>query len=268
MSWTPITGDAAGGYFLTADDAEALIVRAKSADDNATPSGNGMIADVLARLYLLTGEDGYRARAEALIAAFAGEVAQNVFALATLLNANEMLQRGAQIVIVGPRAAPAARALLRAAYLAPAPRASSPSSSPTRPCPPGTPLSARGLVGGAPAAYVLRRPDLFGPPDHPRGPRGQPAARPAGESDDAGPHPRLADRSADRHGRGRGADRARMAPPAPVGRGMRCSTGPRNSSAPTSPARSMASTCRSRPAAATTTAPCGARCAKSRPAGR
>ena len=54
-----------GGYFLTADDAEALIVRTKSADDDATPSGNGLAAEALARLALVTGEARHRDRAEA-----------------------------------------------------------------------------------------------------------------------------------------------------------------------------------------------------------
>ena len=39
-----------GGYFFTADDAQDLIVRTKSAIDNATPSGNGIMVEVLARL--------------------------------------------------------------------------------------------------------------------------------------------------------------------------------------------------------------------------
>ena len=39
--------DAGGGYFFTADDAEALIIRTKSASDNATPAGNSVIACVL-----------------------------------------------------------------------------------------------------------------------------------------------------------------------------------------------------------------------------
>ncbi len=55
-----------GGYFFTADDAEGLIVRTRNAHDNATPSGNGVMAGVLARLFYVTGKDAYRARAEAL----------------------------------------------------------------------------------------------------------------------------------------------------------------------------------------------------------
>src|SRR5262249_18084611 len=38
-----------GGFFLAADDTPALIVRTKSAGDNATPSGNGVMVEVLAR---------------------------------------------------------------------------------------------------------------------------------------------------------------------------------------------------------------------------
>jgi uncharacterized protein YyaL (SSP411 family) len=60
--------DGRGGYFLSADDAERLIVRTKTAGDNATPSGNGTMLGVLARLWHLTGEAAYRDRADALVA--------------------------------------------------------------------------------------------------------------------------------------------------------------------------------------------------------
>ena len=59
--------DPAGGFFDTADDGEALVVRPKDVQDNATPSGNAMATTVLLRLAALTGEgryrDGGRARA-------------------------------------------------------------------------------------------------------------------------------------------------------------------------------------------------------------
>ncbi len=161
--------DEAGGYFLTADDAEALIVRTKSADDNATPSGNGMIADVLARLFLLTGEDGYRARAEALITAFSGEVSQNFYPLATLLNASEMLQQGTQIAIIGaPDAAPT-RALARAAHLAPVAARVIAVFAPDEALPAGHPAAGKGLVEGAPAAYVCVGPTCSLPQTTPAG---------------------------------------------------------------------------------------------------
>ena len=161
--------DPSGGYFLTADDAEALIVRTKSAEDNATPSGNGMIAEVLARLYLLTGEDFYRARAEALVTAFAGEVAQNFFALASLLNANEMLQRGTQIAIVGRRADAATRALMRTAGRAPVAARVIAVFAPDEALPTGHPAAGKGLLDGAPAAYVCIGPTCSLPQTTPEG---------------------------------------------------------------------------------------------------
>ena len=90
-----------GGYFFTADDAEALIIRTRTAADNATPAGNGTMAQVLARLHYMTGEDAYRERADAVIAAFTGDLAKNLLPYASLLCANEFLQCCTQIVIVG-----------------------------------------------------------------------------------------------------------------------------------------------------------------------
>ncbi len=45
----------AGGFYYTATDHEPLIARSKDAQDNATPSGNGMAATALLRLGRLTG---------------------------------------------------------------------------------------------------------------------------------------------------------------------------------------------------------------------
>ena len=50
----PNTG---GGYFLTADDTTDVITRAKTVADNAVPSGNSVMAEVLAKLFILTGND-------------------------------------------------------------------------------------------------------------------------------------------------------------------------------------------------------------------
>jgi uncharacterized protein YyaL (SSP411 family) len=52
--------DVPGGFFFTPDDGEQLIARYKHTRDNATPSGNGMAATALLKLYRLTGEDRWR----------------------------------------------------------------------------------------------------------------------------------------------------------------------------------------------------------------
>ena len=53
-----------GGFFDTADDAEMLVARPRSLEDNALPSGNAMAAVVLLRLAALTGEGRYADAAE------------------------------------------------------------------------------------------------------------------------------------------------------------------------------------------------------------
>ena len=105
-----------GGYFFTADDAEALIVRTKSAADNATPAGNSVMVANLARLYYLTGNTAYRDRADQTTTAFSGELAKNFFPYTALMNSAEFLQRGVQITIIGERDNPDCHDLLNAIY--------------------------------------------------------------------------------------------------------------------------------------------------------
>ena len=55
-----------GGYFLTADDAEGLIVRLASTRDDALPNPNAVMAQNLVRLSLLAGDEKYRERTDQL----------------------------------------------------------------------------------------------------------------------------------------------------------------------------------------------------------
>jgi uncharacterized protein YyaL (SSP411 family) len=57
-------GDPDGGFFDTADDAEALVARPRSLEDGALPSGNAMAVLVLLRIAALTGEGRYAEAAE------------------------------------------------------------------------------------------------------------------------------------------------------------------------------------------------------------
>ena len=102
----------AGGYFFTADDAEALIVRTKTAIDNATPSGNGTLVGVLARLALLTGDDAYRRRAESICRCFAEDAGHNPAAHAVLLLNADLIERAVQVTVLGARGDPACDALI------------------------------------------------------------------------------------------------------------------------------------------------------------
>jgi len=53
-----------GGFYFTSHDHEVLIQRNKVAQDNASPSGNGIAAQVLQQLALISGETKYSAAAE------------------------------------------------------------------------------------------------------------------------------------------------------------------------------------------------------------
>lgn len=143
-----------GGYFLTPAGATDLIVRSKSAFDAATPSGNGTMVEALARLWLTTGQDAYRERADEIVTAFSGEVQRNLLPLATLLNGAETLLDAVQLVVVGNPAA--AAPLLRAAATAPEPNLVLQIVLDGADLPPGHPAAGKSAIDDRPTAYVCR----------------------------------------------------------------------------------------------------------------
>ena len=91
-----------GGYYLAADDTGDLIVRTINALDDATPNANGTMVSNLMQLYLWTGEERYRMRAEAIVKGFGSALAKNVFSHTGLLTGVIDLLAPAHIVIVLP----------------------------------------------------------------------------------------------------------------------------------------------------------------------
>jgi len=94
--------DAEPGYYLSADDAEALIIRPRSLTDEATPSATAVMAQNLIRLWRLTGREIYRDDADAIIAAAGDAIAGNLFATAGLLNALDLRLGATDVVIIAP----------------------------------------------------------------------------------------------------------------------------------------------------------------------
>ena len=88
------------GYFLPADDAEALILRPRSSTDEATPSANSVMATNLVRLWRLTGDDAYRADADAILTA--APIAENLFAATGMLSALDLRLGAVDLVLVAP----------------------------------------------------------------------------------------------------------------------------------------------------------------------
>lgn len=103
-----------GGYFTVADDAEALIVRAKKLYGGALPSGNAYSLGNLVRLHRMTGAPAYLGRADALQRAFAGEIAEQPIAFpATLCALDFLFGPTREIVLSGDPEAEDTRAMLR-----------------------------------------------------------------------------------------------------------------------------------------------------------
>ncbi len=105
--------DADGAFFTAAADATDVPVRAKDAQDNAVPSGNGLLAEACALMWHATGEALHRATAEGILAAYAGGAEETPWGYAGLLVAADMLDRGAAVVVSGE--GEGAAALLREA---------------------------------------------------------------------------------------------------------------------------------------------------------
>jgi uncharacterized protein YyaL (SSP411 family) len=91
-----------GGYFLTADDAEGLVVRPASTSDDATPNPNAAAAENLIRLAALTGDHAWREKADRLFDGVLAAASDNLFQHAALLNALDMRLNAAEIVVTGP----------------------------------------------------------------------------------------------------------------------------------------------------------------------
>jgi uncharacterized protein YyaL (SSP411 family) len=108
--------EADGGFFFAADDAEALIVRAKDIQDGATPAGNSVALMNLVRLAEIQDRPDLREKAERTMQAMAGSVRQTPMGFDRLLLAvDTYFVPGTEVVIVGPAGLPETQALIRTA---------------------------------------------------------------------------------------------------------------------------------------------------------
>ncbi|MBI4989295.1 MAG: thioredoxin domain-containing protein [Rhodocyclales bacterium] len=95
--------DAAGGFWFTSHDHEALIHRVKTGHDNATPSGNGVAAHALQRLGHLTGDMRFLAAADRTLRLYYPDMERQPGGFASLIMAlEEALTPPAIVVLRGP----------------------------------------------------------------------------------------------------------------------------------------------------------------------
>ena len=179
-------GDGQGGFYDTAADDEPLIFRPAEPADNATPSGTFAVAAALLSYSALVGSARHRDAAEAALGVLPGIAARYPRAAGTGLAVAEAWLAGpSEIAVVGPPGDERTRALHQTALHAappgavlalgdgtvpagsapagPGPAGSAPAgSAPAGSVPAGSRasvplLAGRGLVNGAPAAYVCRQ---------------------------------------------------------------------------------------------------------------
>jgi uncharacterized protein YyaL (SSP411 family) len=100
-----------GGYYLTAADAEDLLLRPHATNDDATPNHNAVAAQNLIRLAAFAGDDQWRTKADTLIERILSSAGNSLFGQITLLNALDLRLGGAEIVVAGEAPALLAAAL-------------------------------------------------------------------------------------------------------------------------------------------------------------
>jgi uncharacterized protein YyaL (SSP411 family) len=147
--------DAAPGYFLSADDAEALIVRPKASTDEATPAATSLMTQNLVRLWRLTGNDDYVQDVDAILAATAATVANNLFASTALLGALDLRLGAVDVVIVRPAGASADTLLAAVRYRSTPNTILSVHDDSVR-LPTGHPAAGKTAIAGMATAYVCR----------------------------------------------------------------------------------------------------------------
>ena len=148
-----------GAYFFTANDAERLITRSKSPQDNALPSGNSVQALNLLRLAALYEREEYRAQAESIFRVCAPRLERTVGGFDRLLCAADFYTNApVQIAVIGSPGRADTQELVRAVHRQYLPNKviiHGPDPEPA-PAAKDTPplLVGRGSVNGTATAYV------------------------------------------------------------------------------------------------------------------
>jgi uncharacterized protein len=142
--------DERGGFFMSAADAEELVARKKDLEDQPTPAGNSMLAEVLLRLARIYGDDELEQRAVGVFRLVREALPRVPLAFGHVLSALDLhFSPPREIAIVGPPDSEVARAALRNfdpnAVVAFGPSDAVPL------------LAGKGLVDGKPAVYVCER---------------------------------------------------------------------------------------------------------------
>jgi uncharacterized protein YyaL (SSP411 family) len=96
----------AGGFYFTSSRGEKLVARTCDLHDGSVPAGNSVAAELMLRLWTLTGEDRYRKAADGVIERFAADAGARPYGASWFLAVLGRYRRGLRTVVaVGDRAA-------------------------------------------------------------------------------------------------------------------------------------------------------------------
>jgi uncharacterized protein YyaL (SSP411 family) len=161
QTWTRVLDEqfwdlAQGGYAFSQPTEEPVQVRIRTAFDNQTPAANGIMLEVLARLFYTTGEQAYSDRVNALVTAFAGDVPNAFLQMSTYLSGFEYCVLAIQVVIVGPNNDPRTHDLINAVLGRSLPNRLLMVVAPGEGLPAGHPVEGKTMQNGQPTAYVCQ----------------------------------------------------------------------------------------------------------------
>jgi uncharacterized protein YyaL (SSP411 family) len=145
-----------GGYFHTARDAHDLVVRTKPLHDGAVPSGNAVMAQVLARLHHLTGEAKWQERALSLLDAFSGVDPRFAPAMTGLLAGYDLLAHPVRVVVAGNPDSPYTDDFVSAMLEISLPNRVFSLLAPGSSLPANHPAFGKGMEGGKPTGYICK----------------------------------------------------------------------------------------------------------------
>ncbi|MCI0841614.1 MAG: thioredoxin domain-containing protein, partial [Chloroflexi bacterium] len=150
--------DTTGLFYDTGRDHETLVVRPRDFSDNAIPSGSSMASGVLLRLSVITGELGFREKAEAGLRSVRDVMTSYPTGSGHWLgDLDFLLSSPKEVVVVGPRWDEKTEALFREVYRHHMPNRVFLGVDPSASGESGTDiplLRDRDTLGGQPTAYV------------------------------------------------------------------------------------------------------------------
>ena len=111
-----------GGYFITGKNRNDVIIRGKTGTDEATPNGNAVMVSNLMALYLLSGDETYKKKAQKIVQCFGNAIAKNIFSHVGLLAGSiDILNPIHAVIVKASNEDIVAETMIKAIKQAPAP---------------------------------------------------------------------------------------------------------------------------------------------------